>query len=87
LANAAKHSKATEIFITLSGNDDLFDLHYLDNGIGMNLQGTIDIYKHMGIYGIKERVRALEGSLEMGNSSGGGLSLHINIPIHPIHHY
>lgn len=62
LANAAKHSFATEVHITLASEDNHIHLNYKDNGIGMNLLGE-DSLTSMGIYGMKERVRSMDGTI------------------------
>jgi signal transduction histidine kinase len=79
LANAAKHSFATEVHIILASEGKLIYLNYKDNGIGMNLPGE-DSLKSMGIYGMKERVRSMDGTIVFRSSEKKGLAVNISIP-------
>ncbi|WP_405174714.1 PAS domain S-box protein [Paenibacillus sp. FSL H8-0261] len=79
LANAAKHSFATEVHITLVSEDNHIHLDYKDNGIGMNLFGE-DSLTSMGIYGMKERVRSMDGSIVFRSPDKKGLAVNISIP-------
>ncbi len=74
--NAVKHSKASEVKLTLDytdGNHML--LTSLDNGVGNNLMD-----QGFGLIGIKERVRLLKGEVEIKTSPGEGFMLKIKIP-------
>ncbi|HBS45437.1 MAG TPA: hypothetical protein DEA91_14990 [Paenibacillus sp.] len=79
LANAAKHSFATEVYITLASEDNHIHLDYKDNGIGMNLFGE-DSLTSMGIYGMKERVRSMDGTIVFHSPDKKGLAVNISIP-------
>jgi PAS domain S-box-containing protein len=79
LANAAKHSFATEVHIILASEGKLIYLNYKDNGIGMSLPGE-DSLKSMGIYGMKERVRSMDGTIVFHSSEKKGLAVNISIP-------
>lgn len=81
LANASKHSGATEVHISLSGCSCCIQLHYEDNGIGMELKATEDSFNSMGIYGMKERVRSLNGSIEFRSPDQCGLTVFLSIPL------
>lgn len=81
LANAAKHSSATEVHIGLSSKPCGVQLQYRDNGVGMKLEATEDSFNSMGIYGMKERVRSLNGTIEFQSPESGGMAIYICIPI------
>lgn len=81
LTNAAKHSKATEINITLANSNDSINFDYRDNGIGMDLQNLQSSLSHMGLAGIKERISGLEGKTCFYSSLGKGLEVSIWLPI------
>lgn len=83
LSNATKHSQATEVHIHLSSQDERIELEYEDNGVGMDLGKTEDSYKSMGIYGIKERVRSMDGTIDFySRRRDKGLAVRITIPAH-----
>ncbi|ADY55188.1 putative signal transduction histidine kinase [Syntrophobotulus glycolicus DSM 8271] len=77
LANAAKHSKATEINITLDNSNGLLALNYHDNGIGMDLQSMEFTSNHMGLSGIKERVSSLGGETRIYSTLGESFEVSI----------
>ncbi|OMD63681.1 hypothetical protein BSK62_20825 [Paenibacillus odorifer] len=79
LANAAKHSCATEVRISLASEGQQVLLDYEDNGIGMSLLGE-DSLKSMGIYGMKERVRSMDGTIRFLSPENKGLAVFISIP-------
>ncbi|WP_106768641.1 PAS domain S-box protein [Paenibacillus faecalis] len=80
LANASKHSKATQVIIKLYSDNDLIHLYYEDNGIGMNVKDTISNLGSMGVYGVKERVRSMDGEIEFISFPDQGLSIVITVP-------
>lgn len=79
LANAAKHSYASEVRIHLSSEGNEVHLVYEDNGVGMSLYGEASLTS-MGIYGMKERVRSMDGSIRFDSSVNKGLVVFISIP-------
>ncbi|WP_340004217.1 PAS domain S-box protein [Paenibacillus sp. FSL K6-0276] len=79
LANAAKHSFATEVYITLASEGKQIHLNYEDNGIGMSLLGENSL-ESMGIYGMKERVRSMDGTIAFHSPEKKGLAVNISIP-------
>jgi two-component system sensor histidine kinase ComP len=80
LANAGKHSNATRVHITLSSNPDKIQLAYTDNGIGMDVWRLEDSFHSMGVYGMKERVRSMEGEISFHSEPNSGLVVFISIP-------
>ncbi|MFD2611378.1 ATP-binding protein [Paenibacillus gansuensis] len=88
LNNAAKHSKASLIKIRLFRDEDRVSLKYEDNGIGFDMAAVMHLNaKGMGIYGIKERVRSLEGELQMESLPGNGMNVDIRFPMTAAHTY
>lgn len=81
LANATKHSNATEVVIALTNSVDFIALFYADNGVGMDMEKAQDAFASMGVYGMKERVHSLNGTIAFQSSSNEGLSIHIQIPL------
>ncbi|WP_151733484.1 sensor histidine kinase ['Paenibacillus yunnanensis' Narsing Rao et al. 2020] len=81
LRNASKHAKATVVEIGLEQQRDSIRLVYKDNGVGMELHELNDSYQHMGLSGIKERVRSLEGDIAFQSAVGEGLEVCITLPL------
>lgn len=80
LRNANKHAKATVVEIGLEQRESI-RLMYKDNGVGMELGELNDSYQHMGLSGIKERVRSLEGEIFFQSVVGEGLEVCITLPL------
>lgn len=79
LANATKHSNATEVRLRLSTQSDEVNLSYEDNGIGIDPSQQSDQFNSMGIGGMKERVRSMNGKIQFDSSDSGGLAVYISI--------
>jgi signal transduction histidine kinase len=76
LANAAKHSQASRIDVTLTVEDERLLLFVRDDGIG-----GADPGRGSGLIGLRDRVEALGGSLEITSKArSGGTSLAASLP-------
>ncbi|MEK4513346.1 PAS domain S-box protein [Paenibacillus anaericanus] len=82
LANATKHSSATKVHILLYSQGDRIRLEYEDNGVGMDLtrMEESDSLTSMGMNGMKERVRSMDGTIQLLSPENQGLSIYISIP-------
>jgi signal transduction histidine kinase len=74
----AKYAHATEAFVHLSLEDDCLRLEVRDNGIG-----GADPSTGSGLRGLRDRVDALDGHLELDSPPGGGTTLTVEIPVDP----
>jgi signal transduction histidine kinase/streptogramin lyase len=74
--NIIKHSRAAEAIITVKRNSDHVKLHISDNGSGF------DHHKRgFGLTGMAERVRILNGILEINSTIGDGTTIDVIIPV------
>ncbi len=74
--NALKHSNASHVIITLSFQDpNEIKLVIADNG-----SGAEDIQSGFGLIGIRERVRLLNGQVDVNTASGRGFTITIQVP-------
>ncbi|MBP2656418.1 MAG: integral rane sensor signal transduction histidine kinase [Firmicutes bacterium] len=83
LTNVAKHAQATFVFITLSIVDSEVVLKIEDNGVGMK-PGVLladQEKEHLGIYGMRERVELVGGTLFLESSYGEGTTIIVTLPI------
>lgn len=80
LTNIARHSKATEVSISLcrNGTNDLV-LEIFDNGCGIS-QEDIDTPQAFGLMGMQERARLCHGALTIRGVSGEGTTVRLEIP-------
>ena len=76
LANAAKHSKATRIDVSLARRDGSLCLSIRDNGVG-----GADTAHGSGLVGLTDRVEALGGSIRIYSSSGKGTEISAELPL------
>jgi signal transduction histidine kinase len=78
LTNAAKHAQASEVTLSARADDHNLNLSICDNGVG-----GADSQNGSGLIGLKDRVEALGGHIEVVSPPGIGTSLHATIPLHP----
>jgi signal transduction histidine kinase len=75
LANAAKHSEASRIDVALTLESEALLLSVCDDGIG-----GADPGQGSGLAGLRDRVEALGGSLEINSKPGEGTSIAVTLP-------
>ncbi|HQJ36134.1 MAG TPA: sensor histidine kinase, partial [Rhodoglobus sp.] len=78
LANAAKHSGATELDVRVGLDDGWLVVAVTDNGVG----GAVATPEH-GIAGLEERLRGLGGTLEVVSPAGGPTVITARLPVPP----
>ncbi len=87
LTNVRKHAaaKAVQILLTLeAGTDcDQLCLKVSDNGTGFDPSADSTDCTHIGLHGIAERVRLLQGQLEIVSEPGCGTRLVVRLPLLP----
>ncbi|MBY0121879.1 PAS domain-containing sensor histidine kinase [Bacillus sp. S/N-304-OC-R1] len=81
LNNAAKHSQAFNLCFNLNCLDGILFLHYWDDGIGFDSKVLSPSFKSMGLSGIRERIRSLNGNVEFTSQPGNGLKVKMQLPI------
>lgn len=73
LANVAKHARATAVTVTLAYDGDAVTLRVDDDGIGLAAEGgTASAEPGLGLLGMRERLAALGGRLDVASPPGGG---------------
>jgi signal transduction histidine kinase len=77
LTNVAKHAQATRAWLTVEYLGDRLVVEILDNGRGGALATGI------GISGLRDRVRAVDGDLHLSSPPGGGTTLRVELPCEP----
>ena len=82
LTNIARHSGASRVTIRLQDMGDKILLIVQDNGRGLPV-GPPNGKKTYGLMGMRERVRMLEGVMDIFNEAGSGARIETFIPKHP----
>ncbi|MFZ4877587.1 sensor histidine kinase [Janthinobacterium sp. Mn2066] len=79
LANIARHARATRVQVRLERlRGDALHLDIADNGIGMPAAAG---HGRCGLAGMRERLAAAGGTLEIGMPPGGGTHIHLTLPL------
>lgn len=79
LTNAAKHAHATVVHVGFETRDAIARLSISDDGVG----GAI-LDQGSGLVGLKDRVEALSGRIEISSPPGRGTSLRVTIPVQSV---
>ena len=75
LENAARHAQAREITVSARVEDDTLYVSIEDDGIG-----GADPGRGTGLTGLRDRVEALHGDIDIVSASGAGTAVHVAIP-------
>jgi len=76
LTNTAKHAQASEVQLHASSDDVELRMTISDDGVGGATIGG-----GSGLIGLKDRVEAVSGRLEIVSAQGAGTTLHVTIPL------
>jgi signal transduction histidine kinase len=76
LTNAAKHARASVVQVSADADDALLRLSVSDDGVGGAEPG-----RGSGLVGLRDRVEAVGGKLEITSAAGNGTSLVVAIPL------
>jgi signal transduction histidine kinase len=79
LTNCARHAHATQIRIGLRGDEQRLTLTVEDNGAGCDPRRLKN--GSIGLRGLEERVRELQGQVTITTEPDRGLRLHVEIPV------
>ena len=75
LANVAKHANATKASVTVRRAGDRLTIQVQDDG-----RGGAQVLEGSGLAGLRDRVKALDGDLQLLSPEGGPTVLHAEIP-------
>ena len=78
--NAVRHSRATELHLSLSQTTKSCEARLRDNGVGFAVGGA-EGSNHYGLRGMKERIRKIGGTLNLHTVPGQGTEIHISVPL------
>jgi signal transduction histidine kinase len=84
LTNAAKHSQATHVWVALEQQDRMLKVTISDNGIGFDTTTAPTYPGHgngLGLHGMEERLRLVDGQLNIVATPGHGTVIQACIPV------
>ena len=76
LTNAAKHAGASVVRVDLHADTDTVSVTVADDGVG-----GADLRGGSGLMGLKDRVEAFGGRMELTSPAGGGTRVRVTVPI------
>jgi PAS domain S-box-containing protein len=76
LTNAAKHAEASRVRIAVHLDEATLYLSIRDDGLG-----GADASRGSGLIGLRDRVEALGGTIDLASPPGGGTRLDVEIPL------
>jgi signal transduction histidine kinase len=76
LTNVAKHSRATAARVDVRSAGGLLEVHVSDNGVG-----GADEAGGTGLRGLTDRVRAVDGTIEVTSPPGGPTVVMVHLPL------
>lgn len=82
LTNVAKHSKATAVKVSLTADKGQIEARVEDNGAGFYVEEVLKDSgrKSLGIFGMRERIGLLNGTVDVQSSPGQGTRLIFTVP-------
>ncbi len=80
VANAAKHSGAKKIEVTLDYDEESIRLSIRDDGSGFEPTAMTALTGHFGLSGMRERAEKVAGRLRIHTSPGKGTEIEVYVP-------
>lgn len=82
ILNAVRHSRASELHLTLTTTPEGCEARLRDNGVGFEpTSGATS--SHYGLRGMKERIQKIGGKISLETSPGKGTDIRITVPFPP----
>jgi signal transduction histidine kinase len=81
LGNVAAHAKAANVTLELIGSGDEIRLSIRDSGVGMDVEAVHQRSRGLGLLSMTERVRLLNGSVELRSRPGQGTEVSVRLPL------
>jgi signal transduction histidine kinase len=83
ITNALRHASAHQIQVRIVRDPDHVSLAIRDDGRGFDPTSlaTADLASHLGIVGMRERVRARAGAFHLTSGPGAGTTVEIELPV------
>lgn len=79
LNNVMKYAKASEVLVQLYEHEDTYSLTVEDNGVGFDLERMKKGRRGLGFKSMKNRLDAVNGSLEIDTAKGAGTTIMVEI--------
>jgi signal transduction histidine kinase len=84
VTNIGRHARATRVRVSVNERNGILELHVKDNGIGFNPSRALaraNKGKSLGLVGMGERARLVNGKVTVVSSPGVGTIVHASFPV------
>ena len=84
LSNVTKHSRAKSIKVSACKDNNSICITIADDGIGFDtgtLEAKIAKNEGFGLFNVRERLRHINGQIEIRSKKGEGTSVILNVPL------
>ena len=83
LTNVAKHADASMVTLVVHRNQNSLRMIVEDNGCGFDVASVMDLRPDgsLGVVGMQERVKLLNGSIRIESEQGAGTTVVADIPL------
>lgn len=82
MTNAVKHAKPENVRITLEFGENSVELRVQDDGIGFDPGNAPGLSEgHLGLQGMRERMKRLGGTVKVESSPGEGTTIRARVPL------
>jgi signal transduction histidine kinase len=79
LTNVVSHANASRVDILLSRRNDHLAIVIEDNGVGFLPTENV-LEDHLGLFGMRERIEMLKGTLAIESAPGKGTTVKVEVP-------
>ena len=80
ISNTIRHAQASAIMLEIHHQEDSIQIHYQDDGKGMNLLPN-KVFEGQGLKNMKARIKAHSGTVSFDSQLGKGFQAWIFVPI------
>jgi PAS domain S-box-containing protein len=87
LSNIMKHARATRVELELTCGDQEITLSIYDTGVGFDLTDIRARHPGLGLVNMRERVRSVQGRLDIQSQLGRGTHISVHIPFSGAPHH
>lgn len=87
LSNIMKHARAARVELELTCDDQEITLSIYDTGVGFDLKDIRARHPGLGLVNMRERVRSVQGRLDIQSQLGRGTHISVHIPFSGAPHH
>ncbi|MFF2532849.1 ATP-binding protein [Brevibacillus sp. NPDC058079] len=81
MTNTAKYAKASHLGIMFENREKEIVVTIVDDGVGFEVEKTLNIGKGLGVFGMKERAQLLGGTVDIRSAPEEGTTVIVRIPV------